>query len=48
MTTSTDSNYTVPALSRGLLIIEMFRTNKRVLCTQDFAETLQVLSLIHI
>lgn len=45
MTITKDSNettYTVPALSRGLLIIEMFRKNKRVLSTQDFCEALQV------
>jgi IclR family pca regulon transcriptional regulator len=39
---SNDSSYTVPALSRGLLIIEMFRNTKRVLSTQDFSEALQV------
>ncbi|MGK0268494.1 MAG: hypothetical protein ACI8Y3_001111, partial [Paraglaciecola sp.] len=38
---SNDSSYTVPALSRGLLIIEMFRNTKRVLSTQDFSEALQ-------
>lgn len=42
MKDSNDSSYTVPALSRGLLIIEMFRNNKRVLSTQDFSEALQV------
>ncbi len=38
----TDSTYTVPALSRGLLILEMFAGDKRVLSTQDFAEALEV------
>jgi IclR family pca regulon transcriptional regulator len=41
-TDSNDSSYTVPALSRGLMIIEMFRNTKRVLSTQDFSEALQV------
>ena len=40
MTNTTD--YHVPALSRGLQIIEMFDKEKRVLTTQDFADTLGV------
>ncbi|MBR7888394.1 IclR family transcriptional regulator [Marinomonas sp. A79] len=40
MTTNTD--YHVPALSRGLQIIEMFNKDKRVLNTQDFADFLGV------
>ncbi|MBJ7555343.1 IclR family transcriptional regulator [Marinomonas spartinae] len=40
MTKNTD--YHVPALSRGLQIIEMFDKEKRVLNTQDFADNLGV------
>lgn len=40
MTKSTD--YHVPALSRGLQIIEMFDGERRVLNTQDFADSLGV------
>ena len=42
MKETSESNYTVPALSRGLLIIEMFKNDRRVLSTQDFSEALQV------
>ena len=38
----TKSTYTVPALSKGLLILEMFAGERRVLSTQDFAEYLDV------
>ena len=37
-----NTEYHVPALSRGLQIIEMFDKEKRVLNTQDFAENLGV------
>ncbi|RBO84159.1 IclR family transcriptional regulator [Marinomonas aquiplantarum] len=40
MTKTTE--YQVPALSRGLQIIEMFDSQKRVLNTQDFADNLGV------
>ncbi|MCB5160745.1 IclR family transcriptional regulator [Marinomonas algarum] len=39
---SKNTDYHVPALSRGLQIIEMFDKEKRVLTTQDFAEFLGV------
>ena len=39
---SNNTEYHVPALSRGLQIIEMFDKDKRVLNTQDFAENLGV------
>lgn len=42
MANSQDSGYTVPALARGLMIVEMFSRERRVLTTQDFAETLGV------
>lgn len=41
---SKNSEYLVPALFRGLKIIEMFDKDKRVLSTQDFAEQLEVSS----
>ena len=37
-----NTEYHVPALSRGLQIIEMFDKEKRVLNTQDFADNLGV------
>ncbi len=37
-----ESGYTVPGLARGLMIVEMFNSSKRVLSTQDFAEQLGV------
>lgn len=39
---STDNDYTVPALFRGLTIIEMFNSRDRVLTVQDFADRLGV------
>lgn len=36
--------YSVPGLSRGLMMIEMFSQSKRVLSTQDFAQNLGVTS----
>lgn len=39
---TTDKDYTVPALARGLSIIEMFSPEQRVLSTNDFAEQLGV------
>lgn len=42
LTMSNSPEYHVPALSRGLQIIEMFNRDKRVLNTQDFAEHLGV------
>jgi len=36
------SNYTVPALARGLAILDLFTAERRILSTQDFAEHLSV------
>lgn len=38
----TENDYTVPALFRGLTIIEMFNSRDRVLTVQDFADRLGV------
>ena len=40
--TLNDNDYTVPALFRGLTILEMFSSRERVLTVQDFAERLGV------
>ncbi|MCV6590284.1 MAG: IclR family transcriptional regulator [Marinobacterium sp.] len=40
--TAPEKDYTVPALARGLSIIEMFSPQQRVLSTNDFAEQLGV------
>lgn len=37
-----ESDYTVPALYRGLKILELFDSEHRILTTQDFAEALEV------
>ena len=42
MTKSADNNYQVPALLRGLRILELFGTEHRILNTHDFAEALGV------
>lgn len=42
MTDSAEKDYTVPALARGLRIIELFSHQQRVLSTNDFAEHLGV------
>ncbi|MEH6575501.1 MAG: IclR family transcriptional regulator [Amphritea sp.] len=42
MTTPADKDYTVPALARGLNILDMFSQQQRVLSTNDFAEHLGV------
>ncbi|QCR38129.1 IclR family transcriptional regulator [Nissabacter sp. SGAir0207] len=40
--TATDNDYTVPALFRGLTILEMFNSRDRVLTVQDFADRLGI------
>jgi len=40
--TTTENDYTVPALFRGLTILEMFNSRERVLTVQDFADRLGV------
>lgn len=42
MTDTADKDYTVPALARGLSILEMFNPQQRVLSTNDFADYLGV------
>ncbi len=42
MSTVSEHDYTVPALARGLMIMELFDHTRRVLSTQDFAEHLGV------
>ena len=37
-----DNDYTVPALYRGLRILELFNSQQRILTTQDFADALEV------
>ena len=42
VTDSVEKDYTVPALARGLSILEMFSPQQRVLSTNEFAENLGV------
>lgn len=42
MSQNSENDYRVPALSRGLTILEMFNQRERVLTTQDFARHLGV------
>ncbi|NIB42501.1 IclR family transcriptional regulator [Pseudomaricurvus alkylphenolicus] len=42
MKTNDENDYTVPALARGLKILEIFNQQQRVLSTHDFAEHLAV------
>lgn len=39
-----ENDYTVPALYRGLKILELFDSRQRILTTQDFAQALEVSS----